>query len=501
MINKIKFLSLISIVFTFFVQAQPLKFSEKEVQLQGAFIDGAMFQSLEKYEKAEQIYLDVIEKDAKNATANYELARVYGAQKKHEKALVNAKNAVNLDKTNTWYKLLYAEILGNFGKHKEAAELYEALVKIEPNNEYYYYEWAESLGASGNKEKAIKAFEQLEKKIGVDEDISRQKHILFLELGDNKKAEKELEKLVYHFPENTDFLHLLAGFYKQIGDKEKELATYKRVLNISPSDGKASLALATGNKSGNNKEADYLAALKPIFSNKEIALDVKIKELIPFATKVANTNDRNTADACLELVKILVGINPEEAKVFAIYGDFLYHSGRVAESLVQYKKTVKLNANVYTVWEQIFQIENEQKDFDALLMSTNTALELFPNQANVFYFNGLANLEKQKTSDAVNSLEQAAIMVGKNNRLKLEVFFLLGKANYSLKKYDITKENLTKTLSIGGENNAAILDLLGNAYFQTNDVENAVAAWQKAKIKGSKSPVLDKKIADRKIYE
>jgi tetratricopeptide (TPR) repeat protein len=501
MTNKIKLFSLISIAFPLFIQAQPLKFSEKEVRLQGAFIDGAMFQSLEKYEKAEEIYLGVIEKDPKNATANYELARVYGAQKKYEKALLNAKNAVNLDKTNTWYKLLYAEILGNFGKHKEAAELYEALVKIEPTNEYYYYEWAESLGASGNKEKAIKAFEQLEKKTGVDEDICRQKHVLFLELGDNKKAEKELEKLVYNFPENTDFLHLLAGFYKQIGDKEKEVATYKRVLSVSPSDGKASLALAALSKSGNNKEADYLAALKPIFSNKEIALDVKIKELIPFATKVANTNDRTTADACLELVKTLSEIHPEEAKVFAIYGDFLYHSGRPKEALVEYKKTVKLNANVYTVWEQIFQIENEQKDFDALLKSTETALELFPNQANVFYFNGLANLEKQKVNDAISSLEQAKMMAGKNNRLKLDVLFLLGKSNYSAKKYDVAKENLLQTLNIGGENNAGILDLLGNAYFQTNDTENAVAAWQKAKIKGSKSPVLDKKIADRKIYE
>ena len=499
MTNKIKLFALI--ILPYITQAQPLKFSEKEVMLQGAFVDGAMFQSLEKYEKAEQIYLGVIEKDPKNATANYELARVYGAQKKHEKALTNAKNAVDFDKTNTWYKLLYAEILSGFGKHKEAAELYEALVKVEPTNEYYYYEWAESLGASGNKEKAIKAFDQLEKRIGVDEDISRQKHVLFLELGDNKKAEKELEKLVYHFPENTEFLHLLAGFYKQIGDKDKEMATYKRVLNVSPSDGKANLALAASIKSGSNKEADYLAALKPIFSNKEIALDMKIKELIPFATKVANTNDRVTADACLELVKILSETHPEEAKVFAIYGDFLYHSGRPKEALVEYQKTVKLNANVYTVWEQIFQIENEQKDFDALLKSTEAALELFPNQANVFYFNGLANLGKQKTSDAIISFEQAAMMSGKNNRLKLEALSSLGKANYSLKQYDAAKNNLVKTLTIGGENDATILDILGNAYFQTNDVENAVAAWQKSKIKGSKSPILDKKIADRKIYE
>lgn len=488
----------IVLFFPVFALAQPVKISEKEVMLQGAFIDGAMMQNLQQYEKAETVYQGILQKDAKNAAANYELARVYGALKKHEKAIQNAKNAVDLDKSNPWYKMLYADILTNFGKHKEAAELYEALVKIEPKNEYYYYEWAESLGASGNKEKAIKAFEQLEKKTGIDEDICRQKHVLFLELGETRKAEKELEKLVYNYPERIEFLHLLAGFYKQISDKEKEITTFKRILNISPSDGKANLALAALNKS-ENKDADYLNSLKIIFNNKDIALDVKIKELIPFATKVANTNDKATADAAIELVKILELVHPSEAKVSAIYGDFLFHSKRSEEALLQYQKTVQLNANVYTVWEQIFFIQKEKNDFDALLKSTESALELFPNQANVYYYNGIANLGKGKKSDAIGSFEQVVLMAGKNNRLRLDAYTFLGKAYIESSQFDAAKTTYLKAMPFGGENDALILENLGDAYFKTNDIDNAVTYWQKAKVKGSKSSILDKKIADRKF--
>jgi tetratricopeptide (TPR) repeat protein len=497
--NRIKFFALM-FVFPVFSQAQPIKISEKEVKLQGQFIDGAMAQSLEKFEKAEQIYSDILQIDAKNATANYELARVYGATKKHDKALQSAKNAVDLDKNNPWYKLLYADILRFFSKHKEAAAIYESLVKAEPNNEYYYFEWAESLGAADNKEKAVKAFDQLEKKIGVNEDISRQKHVLFLEMGENKKAEKELEKLVYHFPENTDYLHLLAGFYKQIGDKEKEMNAYKRLLSISPSDGKANVALAALTKSSGS-ENEYLNSLKNIFNNKEIALDVKVKELIPYATKVAATNDKKLADAAIELINILTVIHPDEAKVYAIYGDFLYHSSRPKEALEQYKKTVKLNSNVYTVWEQIFQIQGEQKDFEGLAKSTETALDLFPNQANVFYFNGLANFNLQKYDYAISGFEQAVLMSGKNMRLKYDALYQLGNSNFKLKKYDIAKSHLLKTLPNGGENDARLLELLGDVYILSGDAENAVSTWQKAKIKGSKSTNLDKKIAEKKFYE
>ena len=79
----------IVLFFPIFAAAQPIKISEKEVIMQGAFIDGAMMQSLQQYEKAETVYQGVLQKDAKNAAANYELARVYGALKKDEKAIQN----------------------------------------------------------------------------------------------------------------------------------------------------------------------------------------------------------------------------------------------------------------------------------------------------------------------------------------------------------------------------------------------------------------------------
>ncbi len=134
-----------------------------------------------------------------------------------------------------------------------------------------------------------------------------------------------------------------------------------------------------------------------------------------------------------------------------------------------------------------------------MLKSTEAALELFPNQANVYYYNGLANLGKGNKKDAIGSFEQVALMAGKNNRLRLDAYILLGKTYVENNQFDAAKTVYLKAMPIGGENDAFILENLGDAYFKTNDVDNAVTYWQKAKVKGSKSSVLDKKIADRKI--
>ena len=55
----------------------------------------------------------------------------------------------------------------------------------------------------------------------------------------------------------------------------------------------------------------------------------------------------------------------------------------------------------------------------------------------------------------------------------------------------------------GGGNNSVILEHLGDAYANLNDITKALEYWNKAKEvdKGDVSEFLDKKIADKKLYE
>ena len=483
-----------------FILAQPGSMTEAEVKEQGKMIDASWAFVATQYDKAEKLYKEILDKNPKNAAVYYELARTYCALKQYDKAMQYAKQAVDLEKPNTWYKQLLGEIFFKDGKFKEAATLYEALTKIEPRNEAFYFEWAECLALSGEKVKAIKAFDLLEKRTGFDEDISRQKHVLYLELGDSKKAEKELSKMIENEPTNIDFYHLLAGFYKQIGDKTKEQEVYQRIISISPTDERANIALAAVSKNQGNNEV-YFSQLKTLFQNKGISLDAKIKELIPYANKVAATNDVALANSAIELVKILETVHPDEAKISAIHGDFLYHSNNKKEALLQYQKTVKLNAAVFPVWEQILDIQAESQDFTALLKSTEAALDYFPNQATIYYYVGVGNYGKKNFVEAANAYEQAILMSGKNNRVKVNALTGLAQTQLKQQKIDAAKVTLTKAQPLGADASPMWLETSGDAAALSKDVDNALVFWQKAKEKGAKSNILDKKITEKKYFD
>ena len=70
-------------------------------------------------------------------------------------------------------------------------------------------------------------------------------------------------------------------------------------------------------------------------------------------------------------------------------------------------------------------ITQEQKNFDQLLKISSEALDIFPNKAMVYYYNGIANKELKQFKDAQDAFEQGSLMVGKNLQLRSEFDRLL----------------------------------------------------------------------------
>ena len=59
----------------------------------------------------------------------------------------------------------------------------------------------------------------------------------------------------------------------------------------------------------------------------------------------------------------------------------------------------------------------------------------------------------------------------------------------------------SKTHENGGQSSGTILEHYGDILFKLNDSNKAVEYWQKAKTAGGATELIDKKIADRKLYE
>lgn len=549
--------------------AQSNRVSEEEVNTQKVFIDANREKILGNYENAVFLYKEVLKRDRKNAAAAYELARIYDVLDKRDKSFGSINMAIELEPDNEWYQIFLADVLEKDDKFEAAAEVYEKLCEKEPNSEYYHTKWAFFLVKANKPGKAIKVYDLMEEKSGVTEELIRKKHSLYIGMGNIKKAIGELEKLIEVYPGNMEYRHDLAAFYLQLNEEKKAKEIYSEILSLDPENGKAALAMA-GAAKASGQEVGYLNSMVPIFKNPEIGIDLKMKELIPFIHRVADGGDPDVATASIELAEILANVHPDEAKTYSAYGDLLYYSGQKADALKRYEKAIELDATVFTIWEQMLYIQTELKQYDALVKSTETAMDIFPNQAKVYYFNGIGNGELAQHKNAISSFQQAMVMSRKNQRLQADILKRLGtsyaalknynqsdksfekaleinpedylalnlyshelarrnteldkarsmalKANellpnqpafqdtygwvlYKSKSYKEAHEWLGKALSNGGNDMPTILEHYGDILFQLDEVDQALQYWQQALDKGSKSSTLEKKIADRQLYE
>ena len=72
---------------------------------------------------------------------------------------------------------------------------------------------------------------------------------------------------------------------------------------------------------------------------------------------------------------------------------------------------------------------------------------------------------------------------------------------YQLKEYKSAKEWQEKALRYSDLSDPIMFEHYGDILFQLGDIDNAVKSWIKAKEKGNTSSLLDKKIANKKLYE
>lgn len=467
---------------------------ESEVSRQSAFIEAEGERVLGHYDKAAQRYKQFLNDNADNAAAWYGLARTLDALKDNVNAMDAAAKAVAKDPTNPWYRIFQADLFERLGQPKDAVKVYQELVKQFPQDGAFLERLAYLSVLAGDPKGGLKALDQLEKLSGVTEITADKKHIIYLGMGDIKKAAAELEKLANTYPKRLEYRHRVAQLYESVGDKASARKVYEDILRRDPNDEVAKIAVLE--KSGS--DLANLTALKPHFKDPRLSLDGKIKEVLPYFEKLRKGMAPDAVQALLDLGALLETTHPDDPKAWSISGDLLYHANRPAEALARYRTCLKLNATVFSVWENTLAILYEQKNYDELLTLAERAMDDFPNQAAAYWYYGTAAIEKGRPDDALTQLEQATLMAGNNLGLWLNINDQIGRALLLKKDYAGAKARYEQALSRGGDKHPGILEHLGDAHHLLGNRNQAVEYWQKA-AKLAPSPALEQKISTGKL--
>lgn len=446
MITKKYFLLFSLLCMATFASAQDNRQSSADFQVQAKFIEAGGLFTKGKTDEAIAMYKELLKAPEAVGAVQFELSRIYDAKDENEAAVKAAKAAVAAESINEWYHKQLGDLYQKIGDDKMAAETYATLVTLKPNNPYYYYKNAYFLVRANEPNKALKVYGNLEARIGVNEELSRRKHTLFLGLGDKKKAEREIVKLIEVYPYELDYRHFLAGFYESNGEKGKARKVYEYILTQNPNDTEAMVALAEDKKSDGG-DVDYIESLKAPFSNTDLAIDAKIAQIIPLIQQVANENNSTLADQLLELSTIMEEVH-DDAKAFSIAGDLYYYTGRKGEAIDKYEQTIKRNETILLVWEQYLNALKETKNWKKLLTRSEDALDVFPNQGSIHLSNAIARGRTGKHADALGALQQANMMSFNNPPLQYDILVEMGEQYHYLNKFQKSDENFQKAIEM-----------------------------------------------------
>lgn len=553
-------------------EASGLKLREAEFY----FTEGEKYFILEDYAKALLYYQRTLEISPDNATVHYKIAEVLSRSNKPDdllRASLSIENALKYEKKNKYFYLLAANIYSSLGRFDKAAAVYENLTKDVKGADEYLYELAGIYQFANRPDDALKTYTRAESILGVNEMSSVPKQRIYIEQGKIKEAIAEGEKLINAFPAEERYIVGFAELLSQKGLRAEAIQYLEKFIAQNTESGNAKMLLA-GIYRDSRQEAKARPLLTSLFDDPSVELNSKLIMMGTYNAELAQAKAKGAAPADLQefaatLFQKLVKQYPHEPGVHIVGGDLYLSLDRNREAQKEYLRAIALGEVNFEVWENLLFIESQTEQWDSTLKHSDEALEIFPNQAMIHYFNGYAHLRKRHYPEAIASLEQAKRLSTSKPAVAAEVNSMLGDAYHANKEYEKSDKAYDDALAFNPENNAVLnnysyylalrkanlekaekmsalliknhpdnptfldtyawvlyvrgkfkearkameraivtgkatathFEHYGDILFQLGEVDNAVQQWEKARGMNANSELLNKKIANRKIYE
>jgi len=545
----------------------PTEISQNDrFQAEYYFVEGEKYFMLEDYAKALELFILSYEIDPSNSGVRYKMAQILAESGDFEKALIHAESAMKIDPSNKYFFLLGAEIYTNMSRFQDAASLYERMIGTIANTENYLFDLAALYIYQDKLEKALETYNRAESFFGVLEEITYQKQQIYIQQGKMELAIAEGKKLIETYPEESDYKLTLAEVLISNQNDNEAIPYLEAVLRDNPANAQASVRLSEiYRKNGQTEKA--MEALRIAFSNPSLNVNAKVQLLAGYISQLPNPE---LEEAAKELAADLMLAHPDNVDAYAISGDLEFRLGNKPVARDFYVKALALDNSNYNLWQNVISIEMEIEEYESAANHAQEAIEIFPNQALLYYFGGAAHLVKKNYRQAVNNLETGKKFAAADPDLSGYIIGQLGDAYNGLEEYansdasyeaalkinpdndyvlnnysyylSLRKENLGRALElstklvernpesgtyldthawvlyVSGDYKAArvyleaaikdteslsgtIVEHYGDVLYQLGEVEEAVKQWEIAKAMKDTSKLIDKKIADRKLYE
>lgn len=410
-----------------------------------SFMEAEKQKMLGNFDEANYLYEKCKKLDPASAAAYYELATLLVQKEDYTTAIDYAKKAVKLNPHNNWYKAMLAVLYKQTNNANSAIAVYKDLLKDNPDRVDFLYELANLYNYIKKYDEALKAYESIETNYGINETVTLEKERIYLVKGNKEKAYEEIRNLIRSNPTEVRYYGILAESYVSEGDFEKAREIYQQMLKIDENNGLVHLSLSDFYRLTKEYDKSF-NELKIAFASTDVELDVKIKMLITFLN--FSNESPELKNQSVDLIKILLKTYPDDTKVHTLYADFLLKDKKIDEAREQLRIVAKNEKSKYLIWEQLLIIEGNLNDYNAMFSESSEALEYFPNQPTLNYFQGLSAYQLKKYEVAEKTLKYGVEMVVDNPTLKADMYSILADTYNKLGKMKDSDNAMEQVLKI-----------------------------------------------------
>jgi tetratricopeptide (TPR) repeat protein len=446
------------------------------IRIKQLFFDGLRDKLNENYDRSNESFSSIVTLDPANTAAWYEIALLNFRQNKMPEAELAIKNAVALDPDNSWYWKLLSELYKSTGEMAKLIPVFDQLIRLSPEQKNLYFDRANALSIAGRKEEALAAYALLEKKFGPSRSLTRARERIETEeqapadsmsLATAYIAKKNfgaaaeiLRQLAPSHQEDPLFLALYGDVQYENANLPAALQSYKKALKLSEQ------LYGVWEKALNIQI--LLGQYKQMTTMGEAALSVYPNQAILYYYMAFALHRQDKNELALTHIKsalALDGDNKElQALIFALQAEILIDERKPAEADIAFDQAVKLDPRNY------------------LIMN------------NYAYYLAIRN---ENLNKAVTLIDAAAQAMPGNASIADTYALILLKGG----KYAIARTWIEKALQNNEADNSVYLEHYGDILFLLGEQENALAQWKKSKAAGNDSPLLKRKIDEKKYLK
>ena len=533
--------------------------------IENLYFQGIQNKVNQQYQTALSNFNQILAIDPQQHNAYYEIAQIYFKSKDYEQAKANIQKALTIDTANEWYWILSANIYQELKDYNLLIYALDELIRIAPEKVEYRFEKANTLVMLQRHDEALTAYRKIEQEFGESLETLEGKQRIYRHTGDFKSAETDLKQQIASDPDNFRYHIFLGDLYFNNKDKDKAVAEYKKAKSLDPGNGYVSLALSDiYNSEAKTEEAfaeltqafraseisidqkvkiiisyfayfpdlkfmRYAESLAFILTEEypdeaksfaiygDVLFQKAAYEKAGEAYQQAIALNKNIYAVWEQLVRIKLGFNDmkgvvetgEEALTyFPQSGGMYVFVGIAFNQLKAYEKAVSylhnalnfdlenpMKVQVYSTlgdtYESLKQYKESSDSYEkALALDANNVYAL----NNYAYYLSLRNEKLEKAEE----MSRKSIALSPNNASFLDTYAWI---LFRQQKYEEAKEWIEKAIQASKDQNGVLLEHYGDIVFHLKNEAEAVDYWKKAKELGEESPLLDRKINEKKYIE